>query len=310
MDILRDLAVCKNLDIIGIAETFLNNEVLQSEINIEGYKIYRKDRCNIKEGKGGGVILYIKDDILSYECYDFNKNNSESVWCKCGINKNKNGEIIIGVCYKSQVASDQELEELFTVIQNASKGQVLIMGDFNYPNIDWNTLESDQNGVAFRDLILDNYLFQHVKVPTRDKNVLDLVITSDENMIGKIEVLEHLGNSDHNIIVWRLNCNMPFEKNKGKFRQFYKADYNGMREWLKGINWVIEFADLNVHDVWQRFCSIIDSAISKFVPLGHVKSKKYPRWMNRAAKSARHYKSKMWIRYRESKTYNDYVHCV
>ena len=64
--------------------------------------------------------------------------------------------MIVGVCYRSQAASEHELEELFRTIEKASKGQALIMGDFNYPKINWDTLECDSTGTKFRDLLLDN----------------------------------------------------------------------------------------------------------------------------------------------------------
>jgi hypothetical protein len=59
IDILKNYVDKLKLDIIGIAETFLNDEVMPSEISIDGYSMYRKDRCNFKEGKAGGVILYV-----------------------------------------------------------------------------------------------------------------------------------------------------------------------------------------------------------------------------------------------------------
>src|SRR5664279_1258179 len=83
------------------------------------------------------------------------------------------------------------------------------MGDFNFPNINWDTLDSDLSSGRFRDLILDNYLVQHVKQPTRDTNILDLVFTSDFNMVDNVDVIEHLGNSDHNILTWKLICDVP-----------------------------------------------------------------------------------------------------
>jgi len=49
------------IDISGVAETFLNDDVMQDEINIEGYTIFRTDRCSFREGKGGGVILYVNN---------------------------------------------------------------------------------------------------------------------------------------------------------------------------------------------------------------------------------------------------------
>jgi len=55
----------------------------------------------------------------------------------------------------------------------------------------------------------------------------------------------------------------------------------------------------------MSFGHFIKKAIDQFVPLGYSKSKKTPKWMNRNAKAAMKYKSRMWLRYRESKSYND-----
>jgi hypothetical protein len=48
-------------------------------------------------------------------------------------------------------------------------------------------------------------------------------------------------------------------------------------------------------------------AVEKFVPLGNRKTQKYPKWMSRDARHVQNYKSKMWIRYRKSRTYDDLV---
>ena len=52
IDVLKQYVSEMKIDIIGIASTFLNKDVMLAEICIEGYTIYRKDRCNVKEGKG------------------------------------------------------------------------------------------------------------------------------------------------------------------------------------------------------------------------------------------------------------------
>jgi hypothetical protein len=51
----------------------------------------------------------------------------------------------------------------------------------------------------------------------------------------------------------------------------------------------------------NEFCSVIEIAVKKFVPIGKAQSKKYPKWMNKAAKVARNQKSKMWIKCRNSR---------
>ena len=90
------------------------------------------------------------------------------------------------------------MKELFKAIETASNEQVLIMRDFNYPKMYWETSLCDSNGLPFRDLLLDNYLFQSVRGPTRENNILDPVIPSDVNLVAEVNVLKHLGNSDHN----------------------------------------------------------------------------------------------------------------
>ena len=120
-------------------------------------------------------------------------------------------------------------------------------------------------------------------------------------------MLDHSGNSDHNIIVWDLVCNVHIGKSKIPYRQYHKADYVAMNEWLSNIDWDKEFSDFEVDKFWSKFCCVIEKAIDQFLLLGYSKSRKTPRWMNGNAKAAMKYKSRMWLRYRQSKSYNDMV---
>ena len=80
-----------------------------------------------------------------------------------------------------------------------------------------------------------------------------------------------------------------------------------MKIWLQGIEWADEFDGLDVEDAWLKFCTVLDTAIDQFVPLEIKRQRKTPRWLNKVAKAAMKYKSRMWHRYRESRTYNDLV---
>jgi len=42
---------------------------------------------------------------------------------------------------------------MFNAITEASRGRCLIVGDFNYPNINWNTLDCNKEDEQFIDLI-------------------------------------------------------------------------------------------------------------------------------------------------------------
>ena len=53
--ILREI----DIDIIGLSETHLNEQIEDSEVNITGYCIFRNDR----DENGGGVALYVKKSL-------------------------------------------------------------------------------------------------------------------------------------------------------------------------------------------------------------------------------------------------------
>ncbi len=78
------------------------------------------------------------------------------------------------------------------------------MGDFNYPNVQWGSRRTDKAGAKFLELIDDCYLQQHVTKPTRYGNILDLVISSEADMIEDVDVREPAVNSDHCTIHFQL----------------------------------------------------------------------------------------------------------
>ena len=47
------------IHLILFTETWLNSSVLDEEVSIPGYTIFRKDRGS----KGGGVIVYVRDNL-------------------------------------------------------------------------------------------------------------------------------------------------------------------------------------------------------------------------------------------------------
>ena len=86
------------MDIICITETQLHVNILDSEIQIEGYKIFRKDRSfKLDRSKndcssGGGSVIYVKNAISAsdVECFS---NAPDSVAIKIGTSA---GDVCIG----------------------------------------------------------------------------------------------------------------------------------------------------------------------------------------------------------------------
>ena len=109
IDELRARILGNNFDVIGVAETWLNDNIVDAEISLDGYKLYRKDRSCVKPGKAGGIVLYVNSEIVSWEYGVLNKAKTESLWCKIATDGNGFHELVVGVCYKSPSAEGSEV---------------------------------------------------------------------------------------------------------------------------------------------------------------------------------------------------------
>ena len=73
-------------------------------------------------------------------------------------------------------------------------------------------------------LIQDNFLNQHVLEPTRGENILDIVLSSQNELVYNVKIHEQLDNSDHNQIHFDIKIKSEI-KNKKKYRRnFHKVN--------------------------------------------------------------------------------------
>jgi endonuclease/exonuclease/phosphatase (EEP) superfamily protein YafD len=109
--------------------------------------------------------------------------------------------------YNPPDISKEDEQKLFSVLKQASTHRhVILTGDFNHPSINWSTFECDNEGEDFLDCVNDCFWFQHVLEPTRGENVLDLVFSSEEEMVQDVEVGETCSSSDHNMVRFSVAC--------------------------------------------------------------------------------------------------------
>ena len=89
--------------------------------------------------KGGGLQLYLSEKLNSSKCTVFEEHDvNESIWCKVDTNI---GKVLIGMCYRSPSSTKQNNDKLIKILQEAAEQRgikhVNIFGDFNYPEIDF-----------------------------------------------------------------------------------------------------------------------------------------------------------------------------
>ena len=75
----------------------------------------------------------------------------------------------------------------------------MMLGDFNFPDVDWANFNSNDTYINMLQSFANNlFVEQHVTVPTRESNLLDLVFSHDD-IINSINVDETVV-SDHKIL--------------------------------------------------------------------------------------------------------------
>jgi len=175
-------------DIIGITE--VNNKsgrwrLEAQDLQLQGYLVYE----NLS---GRGVVLYIREGICSSEV-TLAADYDTAVWCE--VRLEGHDSLLVGVVYRSPGTrtTDTQNSNMMAMISEAvgkKTSHVLIMGDFNFPGIDWNSLTSSASSQEqlFLEEYQDWFLWQHTTRPTRFRgqqtaNILDLVMTNEEGMI-------------------------------------------------------------------------------------------------------------------------------
>ena len=103
------------------------------------------------------------------------------------------------------------LKEFTKFLDQASKAkfdQLLIVGDFNLPNVDWATLTASidcRMYTLFTKAIKDHFLWQVIDFPTRNDNFLDLLLTNIPDKISNIKGFQDILNSDHQLIEFSMD---------------------------------------------------------------------------------------------------------
>ena len=179
-------------NIIMGSESKIDEDISTYSIFPDDYLVFRKDRNQ----HGGGVLIAAKDTITVSGCPQFSS-DCELQWCS--IQMLNSGLFFFGCYYcppNNRQASVAGLEEaLSALMSNRRKNpNVVIAGDFNHPDINWDTQSTTIPATAathqkLLDVLLCNSLSQVVRDVTRPSsgNILDLIITSNPTLIENVK---------------------------------------------------------------------------------------------------------------------------
>lgn len=274
MDSFRALMMVERPDIVGITETWISTTTtdFEGEYELAGYKIFKRDRIG---KKGGGVLLYIKESLNPKDCEIVSDHELLGV-----VLKNLKKELYLYLVYRPPHQSVEKDESLYRHIRTAIKDKFcIIMGDFNCPKIDWKNRTADVEGRRLLDLVSEELLTQWVETATRGNNTLDLVFSTEDNLISNLTVGEKLDKGDHNIVKYEINVNFSEIEKIVLKPDFRKANFEKLRNDIKHIG---RSSEIDVESKWNSLKNKYMQIRSHCIPLKNVGSNRYaqPKWFN------------------------------
>ena len=115
-----------------------------------------------------------------------------------------------------------------------------------------------------RSVIYANFLFQLVKDPTRNGNILDLVFVTSLDLAYDLKV--SLPFSDHNLISMLLSRkSFPERKSQKLNYSFKKADWDHLRILLHYTPWHCAFMDTDIDRLWAAWSDLFLSAVDECI---------------------------------------------
>ena len=295
-------------DILGIVELLPKKRV---EFNSCEYKLPNYTLF-MGPNPTRGVAIYIRDKFKARAHYFLYNDFEEVIWCVVHLDRGE--KLLVGVIYRSPNSSgnnNNSLLKLFEDVADSSYGHILIMGDFNYKDIDsvsnTSRLGANSDTSRFVESVLTLGWYQHIHQNTRFRqgdtpSLLDLLVTNDEGMIQKLMYDSPIGKSDHVAVKFLCNCFGELKNRKANFR-YYNGDYLGLTNYLDNQDWSIISDDQgSLREKWEFFLQSIHKAINQFIPRRVSSGKSRPKWMKAGLLDQVKEKHSAWNRYKKNRS--------
>lgn len=192
----------RNIDILCISETWLDEGIKDSFVQISDFNVYRCDYGR----RGGGVCIYVRND-LKVNRIEVNIDRIvgvEDVWIT--IQRKKLPSFIVGCVYRHPKALASSFQYLKAVFKELClrKKPVFILGDVND-----NLFESNSKlGKILHQLNLSQTIDKPTRITNTSSTLLDVIITNKLQMVCHSDVIPS-PIADHELITLKIDISKP-----------------------------------------------------------------------------------------------------
>ena len=242
------------------------------------YSVYRKDR----ETRGGGVLIAIHDSISSKQLHS--PADLELITVEISLGR----PLLLCAVYLPPKSSPEITHKVVAYLDSiASTSRVIILGDFNLPDISWPLLTGFSSASkALCDLVFRHNLTQLVHFPThRRGGTLDLIFTSSDDLVHDLSLFpSDTLHSDHLLIsfVITTSSHPSVAKPSLPLSSFdsRRADLDSIFSYLLGFDFSSFYSLCDIELLWQTLKDTLHHAISLYSPPLKRRSKLQPRWFH------------------------------
>lgn len=243
----------------------------------EKFQCIRSDR----DTRGGGVMMLVPENLKIFGTWSINTPSIEALTVSL---KFASKIVKLMVVYRPP-GNDPNFVKSFKTFLDSSVKQtesVIITGDFNLPEINWQELTTTVADFQrdFLHFCLQNSFIQAVLEPTRDENIIDLVLTNEPNVINLVKIIPPFSSSDHcQVLIWISIPKQRILSSQSMTRDYSKTNFYAAEQMLASVSWPDMFSScISINDFHEVFCNTLNTVIEMFVPLKSMTNvkKKWP----------------------------------
>lgn len=117
-----------NPHVVVITETWLHDNIEDAVVFPPSYRAYRRDRST----RGGGVAVLLKNTIAATPLRQADNLETVSLKFSCW-----DKSFLLFAAYRAPDSPPEFFRDLFTHMASFANDKVLLIGDFNLPDVDW-----------------------------------------------------------------------------------------------------------------------------------------------------------------------------
>jgi hypothetical protein len=227
-----------------VTETWCNKHITDAFWVILGYELIndlRKDRYDTDRGRGGGLLVYAKNNI-SVCVLPSNEPDAKHQYCKFKVK-----DVVIYLIYSGA----DSISGMAVAVRRCEKNCVFL-GDFNVPDIDWEAGSTSRRADELLQAAEDGLLEQLVQFTTHVQgNILDLILINTPERVADVQDEGRLGGSDHVMISCKIVTKAGPQPEYRARPDWNKADWPAIKQELSRDDWKARLQGLNTKTAWD-----------------------------------------------------------